>query len=228
MLDVEGVVSGYGDGVALHQATLHIGAGDILGLLGRNGVGKTTLLKTIMGLLPVRAGSIRVDGTDVAGLKPFEIARLGVGYVPQGREIFADFTVLENLRLGNLFTEDFSAAFDAFPVLRERQRDLAGGFSGGQQQQLAIGRALMGAPRLLLLDEPSEGIQPSIVMEIAATLKRIAERDGVTIVLVEQNVDMVLALCRRCAFIEAGAIAEEHPVEALRADQSILDRYLAF
>ncbi|MCP5368866.1 MAG: ABC transporter ATP-binding protein [Hyphomicrobiales bacterium] len=228
MLELDRVVSGYGDGVALHGASLRVAEGEVLGLLGRNGVGKTTLLKTVMGLLRARAGTIRFAGRPIAGLRPFEIARLGVGYVPQGREIFADFTVLENLRLGNLDSDDFSVAFDAFPVLQQRRDSLAGSFSGGQQQQLAIARALMGNPRLLLLDEPSEGIQPSIVAEIADVLRRTAAEQGVAMVLVEQNVDMALALCQRCAFIEGGVIAEEHPVEALRADPAILDRYLAF
>ena len=228
LFTVEGLVSGYGGGRVLHGVDLALAPGEILGLLGRNGAGKTTLLKTVMGLLTPREGRVTFDGADITGQAPFMVARRGIAYVPQGREIFADFTVEQNLRLGNLAAADCEVAYATFPFLRERAGAKGGSLSGGEQQQLAIGRALMGAPRLLLLDEPSEGIQPSIVMEIADILRRVARDRGLGVVLVEQNVDMVTAICGRCAFIENGAIAEDHPMETVVADPAILDRYLAF
>lgn len=228
MLEVDGLVSGYGGGVVLDGVSLRVAAGEVLGLLGRNGAGKSTLLRTLMGLLEADGGSVRFDGAGIANRPPFEIARRGIAYVPQGRDIFPDFTVLDNLRMGDLDRPAYDRAFRHFPVLKERQRDRAGALSGGQQQQLAIGRALMGAPRLMLLDEPSEGLQPSIVVDIADTLGRIVAETGAAVLLVEQNVDMVMDLCHRCAFMEKGRIAEQQDIEALRGRPEILDTYLAF
>ena len=233
MLEISGLEAGYGDSRVLRGLELSVGGGEMLALLGRNGMGKTTLLRTLMGLLPARAGAIRFEGRDIAGLKPFEIARLGIGYVPQGREIFADFSVEENLVIGQLGHSRLRdgaippAIFEDFPILAERRRQRAGTLSGGQQQQLAIARALIAEPRLLLLDEPSEGIQPSIVDEIAETLAEISRARGLTLVLVEQNVEMALDLADRCAFLENGRIVEQGPAEAVRRDQALLHRYLA-
>ncbi len=189
-------------------------------------------MRCVMGLLPPAAGRIRFDGRDLAGMTPYAIANLGIGYVPQGREIFADFTVMENLLMGVLgrpaaMRSVPDAVFEFFPLLRERLHQKAGTMSGGQQQQLAIARALAGRPRLLLLDEPSEGIQPSIVREMAATLREIAAGAGLTVLVVEQNVEMVFDMAGDCAFIENGVIAERMAATELRADDATLHRYLS-
>ena len=209
MLELKGVQSGYGEGLALHGVSLSVASGEALGVLGRNGAGKTTLLKTVMGLLPARAGSIRLAERNLTNAAPFDVAAAGVGYVPQGREIFQDFTVEQNLLLGDLSSgrEEIEAAYEMFPILRERATMLGGSLSGGQQQQLALARALMRKPKLLLLDEPSEGIQPSIVGQIAEILTTIAARDDITIILVEQNIDMVRRVCSRVVFLESGTVA---------------------
>jgi branched-chain amino acid transport system ATP-binding protein/urea transport system ATP-binding protein len=232
MLILEGITAGYGGGRVLQGIDLEIAAGTVTALLGRNGMGKTTLMKAIMGLLRPSAGRILFDGRDIAGKKPYEIANAGIGYVPQGREIFPDFTVMENLLMGVLGKpadrRDIPGSlFDSFPILKERLDQKAGTMSGGQQQQLAIARALAGRPRLLLLDEPSEGIQPSIVREIAATMRAVAERDGLTVLVVEQNVEMVFDMARDCAFIENGLVAERVTVEQLRHDDALLHQYLS-
>ncbi len=230
MLSLDEVESGYGDSLVLKGVTLTVAAGQVTALLGRNGMGKSTLMKTIMGLLPVKRGVIGFDGAPINGLRPDQISNRGIAFVPQGREIFMDFTVEENLMLGTLGKPGAGwipdLVFEHFPILHERRRQVAGTMSGGQQQQLAIGRALAGQPKMLLLDEPSEGIQPSIVEQIAATLKEIAEREKLTILLVEQNVEMVLDMASTCAFIENGRIVATHAAEALREDERLIHRYL--
>jgi branched-chain amino acid transport system ATP-binding protein/urea transport system ATP-binding protein len=187
-------------------------------------------MKTIMGLLPVKRGVIGFDGAPINGLRPDQISNRGIAFVPQGREIFMEFTVEENLLLGTLGKPNAGwipdLVFAHFPILHERRKQIAGTMSGGQQQQLAIGRALAGQPKMLLLDEPSEGIQPSIVEQIAQTLRAIAEKEKLTILLVEQNVEMVLDMASTCAFIENGRIVATHGSEALRADERLIHRYL--
>ncbi len=227
LLEVDELVAGYGEGRVLDGFSLRLGEGERLALLGRNGAGKSTFLKTLMGLLPPRGGAIRFAGRRIDGRRPHEIARLGIGYVPQGREIFADFTVLENLRLGDLEARDFDELFALFPVLAERRDAPAGGLSGGQQQQLAIARALVRRPRLLLLDEPSEGVQPSIVAEIAERLREISRRRGTALLLVEQNLELALDLCTRAAVVEGGRVVAEHGTAELAADPAVVDRFLA-
>ncbi len=230
MLVIENLKSGYRGSEVLQGIDLEAPEGGIMALLGRNGMGKTTLMRTIMGLTPASAGRIGFMGRDIAGLAPWEIANLGIAYVPQGREIFADFTVEENLVLGVLgkkTREVPDLVYQHFPILRERRSQRAGTMSGGQQQQLAIARALAGRPRLLLLDEPSEGIQPSMVTQIAEVLRGIADGEGLTVLVVEQNVDMVFDMADDCAFIENGRVAARMPVEQLRRDESILHRYLS-
>jgi len=233
VLRVAGLEAGYQAGSRiLRGLDIEIAAGEVVALMGRNGMGKTTFLRAVMGLVPASAGTIAFDGRPILGLRPFEISNLGIAYVPQGREVFRRFTVEENLILGLLGKRKAPAevpgrVYEWFPILAERRRQRAGTMSGGEQQQLAIARALVGRPRLLLLDEPSEGIQPSIVQSIAATVGRIAMEEGLTILLVEQNLNLVLALARRCLFIENGRIADGAPVDRLRDDPALLDRYLS-
>ncbi len=226
LLDIRGLRAGYGTGTVIEDISLSMAAGEVLGLLGRNGVGKSTLLKTLMGLVAPRAGCILYAGVDIAGWQNYRIARHGIAYVPQGREIFAGFTVMENLRLGNLGRDDFSDILALFPDLDERRQQRAGALSGGQQQQLAIARALAGRPGLLLLDEPSEGVQPSIVAELSEKLAVIAREEGMSIILVEQNIDMALSLCGRIAFMEGGRITGEYAAAGLRADPAPMERFL--
>jgi branched-chain amino acid transport system ATP-binding protein/urea transport system ATP-binding protein len=232
MLTIEGLEAGYRGSRVLNGLDLEVAEGGIAALLGRNGMGKTTLMRTLMGLLPPAAGRVLFEGRDIAGLRPFEIANLGIAYVPQGREIFADFTVEQNLGLGLVGRPGHrgavpDSAYRRFPILAERRGQRAGTLSGGEQQQLALARALVGRPRLLLLDEPSEGIQPSIVLEIAETLKQIAAEEKLTVLLVEQNVEMVLSLAADCAFIENGRIVARHAAAELAREREILHRYLA-
>ncbi len=232
VLQVEGLVAGYGGSRVLAGIDLEVSRGSVMAVLGRNGMGKSTLLRALMGLLPASAGSVRFDGRETIGLKPYEISNLGMPYVPQGREIFAGFTVEENLLMGLLGKPKRGGTiprdiYDYFPVLAERRGQRADSMSGGEQQQLAIARALVGKPKILLLDEPSEGIQPTIVEAIAETLGEIAGREGLTVLLVEQNVDMVLDLAERCAFIENGRVVARHAIDELRASDEILRRYLA-
>jgi urea ABC transporter ATP-binding protein UrtE len=227
MLNIENLHASYGGSLVLHGVNLSIGPGEIHALMGRNGMGKTTLMRTVMGLLPTRSGTIAFNGEGIHGLRTHEIAAKGLGYVPQGREIFGDFTVWENLHLGTLkwprgqrkIPEE---VFDYFPILKERKNQKAGSFSGGQQQMLAIARALVTRPKMLLLDEPSEGIQPSIVDQISEILKKINAETGLTILIVEQNVDMVLDTATRCAFMEKGQIVQTCSIEDIRKDESII------
>jgi branched-chain amino acid transport system ATP-binding protein/urea transport system ATP-binding protein len=181
-----------------------------------------------MGLLRVREGRLAFGRSDLRALDTFEIARLGIAYVPQGRELFADFTIEENLRLGGRAagTRDLGPAYRLFPWLETRRRERAGNLSGGQQQQLAIARAVVSGPSLLLLDEPLEGVQPSVVAEITQALDGLCGATGMGLLLVEQNVDVVLELCGRIAFIESGRVCETHPSAAVRANPQWLERYL--
>lgn len=226
-LKVEALVAGYGGGVVLDNLSFAVRPGEAVALLGRNGVGKTTLLKTIMGLNRATRGTISYRGKRLDHHEPFEIARAGLGYVPQGREIFQELSVEENLLLGNLKAAGADEIYAIFPALAEKRHMPGGRLSGGQQQQLAIGRALMGHPSLLLLDEPSEGIQPSVVGEIAAILAETVRSRGMGLVLVEQNIEMALGLTERVDFIEGGRIVASVPAEALRRDKSLIEEYMA-
>ena len=230
-LALAGVVAGYGAGTELHGVDLLVQPGERVGLLGRNGAGKTTLLRTVMGLTRVDAGAMTFAGQDLRRLPTFAIARLKLAYVPQGRELFADFTVEQNLltgllALGSRTSQDLSPALQAFPWLTSRLQDRAGALSGGQQQQLAIGRAIVSRPALLMLDEPLEGVQPSVVDEIVRALDALCESTGMGLLLVEQNVDVVLRLCTRVAFMEAGVVRESHPSTAVRAQPGLVESYL--
>jgi urea transport system ATP-binding protein len=233
MLNLTGLIAGYPDsGRVLEGVELSLAEGECVGLMGRNGMGKTTLLRTIMGHLRPEAGRVRFAGEDITAWPPFAVSNRAIAYVPQGREIFNDFSVEENLLLGLIgkklrpvIVPD--SVFQHFPVLAERRRQTAGTLSGGEQQQLAVARAIVSRPRLLLLDEPSEGIQPSIVQSLGATVATIAREQKMSVVLVEQNLDLVLALTTRCLFMENGRIVDQMDTASLRTDKALLDRYLA-
>jgi len=233
MLVIRGLIAGYEDaGTVLEGIDLEVGAGESVALMGRNGMGKTTLLRAIMGHVRPAAGQVTFDGLDLTGRPPFAVSNAGIAYVPQGREIFTDFTVEENLLLGLLGKKGVAARvpdaiYTRFPILAERRAQRAGTMSGGEQQQLAIARAIISRPRLLLLDEPSEGIQPSIVTSIAVTVSDISRADGMSVLLVEQSLDLVLALTTRCLFIENGRIVDQTDSPRLRDDSALLDRYLS-
>ncbi len=231
MLSVVDAHVAYGKTPALMGPSLVVGAGEIVSIIGRNGVGKTTLLKAIIGLLRVSSGAIHLDGEDVTSLPTHERARRGLGYVPQGRMIFADLTVEENLLIGaDLNRANGRALLEEvlaeFPMLRMRYRQRGDTLSGGEQQMLALGRALAGGPKVLLMDEPSEGIQPSIVQEIEAKIASISRGRGLAIVLVEQNIEFAAALARRIYVMEKGRIAREISPENVM-DEDIVRDYLA-
>jgi urea transport system ATP-binding protein len=213
----------------LHGINLTVKEGQVAALLGRNGMGKTTLLRSIMGLTPPRAGQIRFVDKDITRLPAHRIAQAGVGYVPQGREIFAFHSVAENLRLGRSGLRDKGIPeeiYDYFAILKERAAQRGGTLSGGEQQMLAIGRALARRPKLLLLDEPSEGIQPSIVELICQIMIRINREQDMTVLLVEQNVDFAFGMAHYCYILEKGEICNQGPVEAIR-DDDVIRQHLA-
>lgn len=220
MLEATGLCASYGAIPVLYGVTLSVRSGEAVGILGHNGMGKTTLLRTLIGALPATAGTIRFDRDDVTALAPHARAKRGMAYVPQGREIFPALSAYDNLRLGLVKTgRKPEAAIDAlledFPRLRPLLDRAGGALSGGEQQLLALARALAGEPSMLLLDEPTEGIQPSIIEEIAETLVSLREKRGLTIVLVEQNLDFIAAVSQRVLVIRRGRIGDEIPREHL-------------
>ncbi len=211
VLEIRGLQAGYGATPILQGVDLAVGKGEIVALIGRNGVGKTTTMRCLMGLLRTRGGGVRFLGRDIETLTSDARARLGIGYVPQGREVFPRMTVAENLMVGELIggprgRKQPELVYQYFPRLAERRDQLAGTMSGGEQQQLAIGRALVGNPALMLLDEPSEGIQPSIVQLICDVLRAIRRDLGTTILFVEQNLDTILDVGERAYVMEKGRI----------------------
>jgi len=233
VLTVDDLIAGYQHGSrVLDGVSFHVRRGEIVALMGRNGMGKTTVLRAITGHLPAAKGTIALDGEKILGCASHQIANLGVGYVPQGREIFGDFTTEENLLMGIIGKKGLPNkvpdwAYEIFPMLRERRWQRAGTLSGGQQQQLAILRALVGEPKLLLLDEPSEGIQPSIVQEIARTLRRTVLEKTLTVLLVEQNLELVLGMASRFLFMENGRVVDEAPVHLVRPGSEFVQKYLS-
>jgi branched-chain amino acid transport system ATP-binding protein len=229
MLVVERLSCGYGAALVLRDVSLVIGPGEVLALLGRNGAGKSTLLRAIMGLLRPRAGRVTFEGRDLSALPPHEVPRHGLAYVPQGRRLFPALTVEENLRMGLLVRgggpETLARVLGLFPVLGERLGQRAATLSGGQQQMLATARALCAEPRLLLLDEPSEGLMPSLVRALLATIGALTAR-GVGVLLVEQKIDAALEVADRVLLLENGVVRHETVPAALRADPEPLHRYL--
>jgi branched-chain amino acid transport system ATP-binding protein len=216
ILEVSGLSARYGATPVLRGVSFSVDKGEIVAVIGRNGVGKTTTMRCLIGLLRASAGHIRYRESDITSLSPDDRARLGIGYIPQGRGVFPRMTVQENLTVGELIGRSrrqsrLDLVFEYFPILKERRRQTAGTLSGGEQQQLAIGRALIGGPDLILLDEPSEGVQPSIVKLICRVLRSIRDEVGTTVVFVEQNLDTILALAERCYVMEKGEIAQELP-----------------
>ena len=211
MLAVTDLRSGYAAGDVLQDVTITARRGEVVGVLGRNGVGKTTLMKTLIGLLPARSGRIAFRDEDVTRLGADRRARLGIGYVPQGRGIFPHMTVRDNLRMGGLVntrtrTLDFDSMFGYFPFLRERLDQRGGTLSGGQQAMLAIARGLIGGPDLLLLDEPSDGVQPSIVHEIGGFIRGLNHERGLTVLIVEQNIDLMQTVATRAYALDKGRV----------------------
>jgi urea transport system ATP-binding protein len=210
MLNVQNINQYYGGSHILRDVSLQAARGKVSVILGRNGVGKTTLLKSLMGLVPIKTGSIELDGKPIHHATPYERARAGIGFVPQGREIFARLTVEENLRMGLAYKSASTPIppelFELFPVLKQMLQRRGGDLSGGQQQQLAIARALAAGPKLLILDEPTEGIQPSIIKDIGRVIRMLADRGDMAIVLVEQYYDFAQALADDYVVMERGSV----------------------
>lgn len=221
ILEVENLRAGYATGDVLQGVGVTVGPGEVVGVLGRNGVGKSTLMKCVIGILPARTGSIRFNGEDVTRMSPDKRARKGIGYVPQGREIFAKLSVIDNLRMGRFINEaagafELEEVYGWFPFLRERANQRGGTLSGGQQEMLAIARALVGRPELLLLDEPSDGVQPSIIQEIGAFLLELVRNKPIGVLLVEQNIDLMQTVATRAHVFEKGSVVATLGAEELR------------
>ena len=228
MLSIKGLDVAYGESQVLWGVDLEVGAGELVCLMGRNGVGKTTLLKTAIGLLPARRGTVSFDGAEITAWSPDRRARAGVGYVPQGREIFPHLTVEENLRMALLGcgrAAELDEPLELFPALKPLLARTGGVLSGGEQQMLAIGRALMARPRLILFDEPSLGLAPTVVETVFAIIAGI-QREGTTVLMVEQNAYMALALASRAYVMETGRIVLEGPAQALAANEHVKKAYL--
>ena len=233
MLTLDGVHTFYGKSHILHGVSLEVRPGEVVGLLGRNGVGKSTTLKTIMGLVRPSEGKITFEGADIAGAPPYRLARTGIGYVPEDRRIFKLLSVLENLRTGldrpEVTAERREAllqkVYASFPILRDRRDQAGGTLSGGEQQMLAIARAMMLEPRIILLDEPTEGLMPRMVDQIRQIIE-VLHKEGVAILLVEQNVPLTLGVSDRCYIMEKGVVRHHAPAAALRADASVIHQYL--
>jgi urea transport system ATP-binding protein len=230
-LAATGLCSGYGGKPILQGVNFGLSKGEIVAFIGRNGAGKSTLMKTLIGLLAARPGQIQFRGTEIQNLACHRRARLGLGYVPQGRDVFPRMTVAENLAVSRIISPrseqlPLSEIFDLFPILKERRLQKAGTMSGGQQQQLAIGRALLTNPSVLLLDEPSEGIQPSVVQEIGRAIQHLNETTGLTVMLVEQNMAMITAVAQRGYVMDKGRLITELSREELH-DRNRLRTYLS-
>lgn len=230
LLEINNITAGYGQTPVLFNVSLTVNRGEIVCLLGRNGVGKTTLLRSIVGLNPLKMGQIAFNGKDITRLATFKRARQGIAYIPQGREIIPYLSVMDNLKMGFAASGKKgsripSEIFDYFPMLADHLGRQGGLLSGGQQQQLAIARGLMCNPKIMLLDEPTEGIQPSIVQEIEDTLRRINQEKGITIMVVEQKIEFARKLAQKFFIMEKGAIVEQGNTQQLTNE--LLHQYLA-
>jgi branched-chain amino acid transport system ATP-binding protein len=233
MLSLTDIHTYYGKSHILHGVSLEVGPGEVVGLLGRNGVGKSTTLKSVVGLARPASGHVTFEGRDITGVAPHHLAGLGIAWVPEDRRIFKLLSVLENLRTGldRAGVDDarrealLTKVYGAFPVLRERRNQAGGTLSGGEQQMLAIARAMMLEPKIILLDEPTEGLMPRMVSQIRDTIGAL-HREGVAILLVEQNVPLTLEVSNRVYIMEKGVVRHQAPAAALRADQSVIHQYL--
>jgi branched-chain amino acid transport system ATP-binding protein len=233
MLVLDGVTAGYGDTTVLWGVSLEVRRGEAVALLGRNGMGKTTTLLAIMGLNPARSGTIRFRDRNITRLRPFEIARLGVGYAPEGRQLWAPLTVVQNLRIpfvnkhpdGSRWAAQLERVYALFPVLRERSGQAAGSLSGGEQQMLSIARALVGGDEFLVLDEPTEGLAPTVVVAIVGAIRTL-KAQGLTVLLVEQNTHTAFAVADRAYVLEKGRVTAEGPTAELARDADLLQRHL--
>jgi branched-chain amino acid transport system ATP-binding protein len=233
MLSLANVHTFYGKSHVLHGVSIDVGPGEVVGLLGRNGVGKSTTLKTIAGLVRPAEGEIRFDGRTITGMAPYQLARLGIAWVPEDRRVFRLLTVGENLRTGldrpGVSEERkrtlLEKVYTSFPILRERRQQAGGTLSGGEQQMLAIARAMTLEPKIVLLDEPTEGLMPRMVGQIRQIIEAL-HRDGVAILLVEQNVPLTLGVSDRIYIMEKGVVRHHAPAAALRADATVIHQYL--
>jgi len=231
MLSIDKLTAGYGLAPVIPDLSLRVEAGEILAVLGRNGAGKSTLAKAVIGIVPEVSGSIHVGEAQVVGLAAHRVARLGVAYVPQGRGIFPRLSVRENLALGTRARRDRQPSVDEqifsyFPLLRRRLDQQGGTMSGGEQQMLAIARALCAKPDILLMDEPSDGIAPMVIDFIADLLPQLARDMSLAIMLIEQNIDLALAAGDRCIVLDRGSVVHQGPPEAFQ-DPAVLQKYLA-
>ncbi len=224
LLSLTGVTAGYGPTVVLDDLSLRVEAGGTVAVLGRNGVGKTTLLATVMGHTTLHAGEINFNGTDLTRLQHYKRARAGIAYVPQEREIFPSLTVAENLAVAERPGRwNADRVYELFPLLRERSTHMGSQLSGGEQQMLAVGRALLGNPSLLLMDEPLEGLAPVIVAELLEVMRALKEDEGLAIVLVEQHIALALAFCDHVVVLDRGRVVHDGPSAVLSQDPALLD-----
>jgi urea transport system ATP-binding protein len=229
MLAISDLHVAYGQSEVLHGLNVSVAPNEIVAIMGRNGMGKTTLMKSLMGILPTKSGSVKMDGAELSAMQSFQRVAKGLAYVPQGRMIFSTMTVKENIETGLVVsgeTEVPGSIYELFPVLLEMKSRRGGNLSGGQQQQLAIARALASDPKVLLLDEPTEGLAPIIVEELLRALGTITRSGGICSVIVEQNAQKILGLADRVVILERGAIVHDAASHALKADPAVLERYL--
>jgi len=229
MLAISDLHVAYGQSEVLHGLNVSVAPNEIVAIMGRNGMGKTTLMKSLMGILPAKSGSVAMDGTELSGLKSYERVAKGLAYVPQGRMIFSTMTVKENIETGLVVSggsEVPGDIYELFPVLLEMKGRHGGNLSGGQQQQLAIARALATKPKVLLLDEPTEGLAPIIVEELLRALGTITRSSGICSIIVEQHAQKILGLADRVVILERGSIVHDAARAALKADPTVLERFL--